>query len=133
MLDDENPMYSALLFAAGKSDDGRLEAREVASLQLEASVTVLSACSTAGGTVYSGEGLIGMAWAFLVAGCPTTVATLWPAPSTSSKELMIAFHSALARGASPADALRRAELAVRKDARYRRPFSWAPFVVIGVP
>jgi CHAT domain-containing protein/uncharacterized protein HemY len=141
ILDDKNPMYSQLLLSqsgGNESDDGLLEAWEIAKLDLRADMTVLSACDTARGRVEAGEGLIGMSWAFFVAGCPTTVVSQWKVSSASTTQLMKEFHRNLLsqnpgqKGtASKADALRLAALSLLKDKHYRHPYYWAPFVVIG--
>jgi CHAT domain-containing protein/tetratricopeptide (TPR) repeat protein len=133
VLDDQSPMYSALILAAGKDDgeDGLLEAREIASMRLDADIAVLSACDTARGSVAGGEGVVGIAWAFLVAGCPTTVVSQWKADSAATAELMVAFHRHLQAGATPAEALRSAQRELRRNPRYRDPLYWAPFIVLG--
>jgi CHAT domain-containing protein len=92
---------------------------------------VLAACNTAGGHVRDGEGVVGLSWAFLAAGCRNTVVSQWSVDSAATMRLMIDFHRAYAAGASPAAALRRAQLAMRHDPRRAHPFYWAPFVVIG--
>lgn len=134
IVDDAAPLYSAIVLAAGRNDpseDGLLEAREVVDLPLSADLAVLSACETARGKVGAGEGVVGLAWAFFAAGCPTTVVSQWKAESHSTSRLMIALHRRLLAGDSPAAALRAAQLELRKDARYRHPFFWAPFTAIG--
>lgn len=141
ILDDKSPMYSQLLLAlsgGGESDDGLLEAWEIASLDLRADLAVLSACDTARGRVQAGEGVIGMSWAFFVAGCPTTVVSQWKVSSASTTRLMKEFHRNLLsqnpgqKGVAPkADALRQAALSLLEDKQYRHPYYWAPFVVIG--
>lgn len=133
VIDDNAPLYSALLFAPGGegSDDGLLEAREVLDLHLDAELVVLSACDTAGGKIDAGEGVIGLSWAFLVAGCRTLVVAQSPAESKATAQLMVEFHRQIAAGLCPAEALQRAELALRRDPRFSHPFYWAPFVVIG--
>jgi CHAT domain-containing protein len=133
IVDDRAPMYSAIALAPGgkKTEDGLLEAREVVDLPLDADLAVLSACQTARGKVGSGEGVIGLSWAFFAAGCPTTVVSQWNAESASTAKLMIEFHRRLRAGESTARALRGAQLSVRRIAKYRHPFYWAPFVAIG--
>jgi CHAT domain-containing protein len=141
ILDDKNPMYSQLLLSlsgGNESDDGLLEAWEIANLDLRADLTVLSACDTARGRVEAGEGVIGMSWAFFVAGCPTTVVSQWKVSSASTTQLMEEFHrnllsqgSGQKRPAPKAEALRLAALRLLKDKQYRHPYYWAPFVVIG--
>ncbi len=135
LFDERAPMFSALLLAAGETamDDGFLEAREIADLRLRSDVAILSACETARGGFGAGEGLIGMSWAFLSAGCPTVVVSQWKAASAATARLMIAFHRELLTGATKAEALRRAALQLKKDARTADPFFWANFVVVGQP
>jgi len=133
IVDDRAPMYSAIALAPGSGDteDGLLEAREVVDLPLDADLAVLSACQTARGKVGSGEGVIGLSWAFFAAGCPTTVVSQWSAESAATAKLMVEFHRRLRAGESTAKALRGAQRSVRRIAKYRHPFYWAPFVVIG--
>jgi CHAT domain-containing protein/tetratricopeptide (TPR) repeat protein len=139
ILDDTNPMYSRLVMARAEndpSDDGLLEAREIMQLDLHADLVVLSACQTARGKIGAGEGMIGMSWAFFVAGVPTMVASQWKVDSASTAKLMIDFHKRLrAEGATPAlnnaSALQQSALNLMKDPRYRHPYFWAGFVMIG--
>jgi CHAT domain-containing protein len=129
---DTHPLYSSILLAGGGDDDGLLEGREITRLALNARLAVLSACSTAQGSVRPGEGLIGLSWAFLIAGCPTIVASQWAVESDSTATLMIELHRELARGGVPvAEALRRAQMRLMKNPRYRHPYYWSPFVVVG--
>jgi CHAT domain-containing protein/Tfp pilus assembly protein PilF len=141
IFDNRNPMYSHLLLAGpGTSgdDDGLLEAWEVVNLNLKADLVVLSACETARGKASGGEGLIGMSWAFFVAGSPSLVASQWKVDSASTTELMVNFHRGLrnptglpGHSAAKARALQQAALRVMKSAQYRHPFYWAGFVLIG--
>jgi CHAT domain-containing protein/tetratricopeptide (TPR) repeat protein len=131
--DGPEPMFSSLLLAASAvdRDDGLLEAREIAQLSLSARVVVLAACDTAG-EVVPGEGMIGLSWAFLAAGAEKVVVTRWKAESRATARLMVEFHRRLARGDSGVGAaLRAARDKLRAQPRYRHPFYWAPFVVIG--
>jgi CHAT domain-containing protein len=59
------------------------------------------------------------------------VVSQWKAESRATSKLMVEFHRRLLAGDTVAEALRRAQLAVRKDPRYAHPFYWAPFVAIG--
>jgi CHAT domain-containing protein len=105
-------------------------------LALHADLVVLSACQTARGRIGAGEGMIGMSWAFFVAGVPTMVASQWKVDSASTAKLMIDFHKRLrAEGSRPAlnnaSALQQSALNLMKDPRYRHPYFWAGFVMIG--
>ncbi|MGH9823731.1 MAG: CHAT domain-containing protein [Blastocatellia bacterium] len=132
-------MYSHIVLSkapAGK-EDGLLEAHEIMDMNLTAELVVLSACQTARGRISGGEGVIGMSWALFVAGCPTTVVSQWSVESESTSKLMVDFHKALlAEMHGPhvtgsAEALRKAQLEMLKDPKYRHPFYWAGFVVVG--
>src|SRR4030095_2225871 len=115
---------------------GLLEAREIMQLNLHADLVVLSACQTARGRFGAGEGMVGMSWAFFGAGVPTMVASQWKVDSASTAKLMIDFHKRL-RGETSlplqtkASALQQAALSLMKDPRYRHPYFWAGFVMIG--
>ncbi len=135
LLDNRNPMFSFLTLAQTAGDpneDGLLEAREIINMDLHAKLAVLSACQTARGWVGTGEGVIGMSWALFVAGVPTTVASQWKVDSASTTSLMIDFHRRLTKSKlTKAAALREAELGLLRSERYRHPFYWAGFVMIG--
>lgn len=140
-LDSRNPLFSYLALAQvaeDPSEDGRLEAREIINMDLHAGLAVLSACETARGRVGAGEGVIGMSWALFVAGVPTTVTSQWKVDSASTTSLMIAFHRRLtkhSRGTkakeTKAESLRQAALGLLRSERYRHPFYWAGFVMVG--
>jgi len=134
ILNDKNPMYSQVVLSqpeGDKNEDGMLEAWEIIKMDLKADLVVLSACETARGKVGNGEGMIGLSWAFFVAGAPTTVASQWSVDSASTTELMVEFHRNLERRKSKAEALRQAMLKLLKSKEYGRPFYWAGFVVVG--
>lgn len=130
ILDEKAPMYSAVALTNDEREDGLLEAREIAELPLQADLAVLSACETGRGLA-SAEGVLGLSWALLAAGCPNAVVSQWRVDSGSTAELMIAFHRHLVRSGrrSPAESLRRAQLAMMR--KYAHPYYWAPFMVIG--
>ncbi len=133
LIDDRSPMFSTLLLTADKENDGLLQARELLRLNLRADLAVLSACRTGRGAVYPGEGVVGLSWALLLAGCPTSVVSRWIVNSRSTADLMIAFHRELSgHDLTPAEALRRAALAMRSQPQYRHPYYWAAFQVVGI-
>jgi CHAT domain-containing protein len=109
-------------------EDGRLTLAEIFDSQLTAQLAVLSACDTGNGAI-SGEGTIGLARAFLKAGVPTVVASLWKVPDRPTALLMEEFYRHLLAGRDRATALQMAMQTVRT--RYPHPFNWAAFVVIG--
>ncbi len=123
----ENPLESALILSPGPSGF-TLSAREVMSVPLKADLVTLSACHSAGAKTYSGEGLVGLSWAFLRAGAGSVVAGLWDVTDQSTAKLMGDFYAQMTAGATPADALRAAKLKlVHSQGAYKKPFYWAPF------
>jgi tetratricopeptide (TPR) repeat protein len=136
VFEDASPLYSHIVLAPGDghdtSDDGRLEAWELMRLSLHASLVTLAACETGRGDIRSGEGVIGLSWAALAAGAPATVVSLWRVDERATGEWMKAFYRSWpSEGASRA-ASNAARALIASD-RYRHPFYWAPFVVIGDP
>lgn len=135
IVNNTSPMYSQIILSRGlgSDDDGILEAWEVMDLNLNADLVVLSACETARGRVGPGEGMIGLSWAFFVAGCPSIVASQWKVDAQVTSPLMVEFHRNFLLKIGKAEALRRAELKLLKTRRYAHPFNWAGFVVMGNP
>ncbi|HYC59158.1 MAG TPA: CHAT domain-containing tetratricopeptide repeat protein [Thermoanaerobaculia bacterium] len=135
IADNRQPLYSGVVLAVTGDDgeDGILEARELMELDLRARLVVLAACSTGSGRIRAGEGLVGLSWAFLVAGCPRMVVTKWEVDSVSTKTMMIDFHRRLRAGDSAPAALRKAQLRLMKRPRFADPLYWAPFIVLGTP
>lgn len=134
VLNDKSPMYSHLVLSraeGNRGEDGLLEAWEIMKLDLKADLVILSACETARGRIGNGEGVIGLAWASFIAGAATTVVSQWKVESSSTTELMIEFHRQLRLRKSKAEALRLASLKLLRTERYRHPFYWAGFVIIG--
>ena len=78
-------------------------------------------------TASKGDEVIGLVRAFLIAGAARVVASLWPVDDAVTTEFMAAFYSSLRAGASPATALRSAQLEVMKT--HPHPFHWAAFAV----
>lgn len=137
VFDASSPRHSHLVLAPGGDDsgeDGVLEAWELADVALDADLVVLSACETGRGRVASGEGLVGTMWALLAAGARAAVVSQWMVEASSTTRVMTAFHERLARGGGTmAGHLRLATLDLLQDPRYRHPFYWAPFVLVGDP
>ena len=125
----ESPLESAIVLSPGQ-DQYLLKARDIIGTPLTARLVTISACRSAGARIYAGEGLIGLAWAFLEAGSSAVVAGLWDVNDGSSRMLMDQLYGGIGAGQPPAVALRQAKLAMlHGDPRFRRPYFWAPFQV----
>lgn len=118
-------------------DDGILTAPEIAGLDLSAvEWVVLSACETAVGQVAAGEGVLGLARSFRVAGAGTLILSLWPVEDDAAREWMGELYRArFDRGEPTPRAVRQASLQTldrrRRDGRPTHPFFWASFVAVG--
>jgi CHAT domain-containing protein/tetratricopeptide (TPR) repeat protein len=136
ILDGKHPEFSGIVLSLvdedGRPADGFLQTRDVYKLNLSADLVVLSACQTALGKEVRGEGLLGFSRAFMYAGAPRIVASLWRVPDRATAELMNRFYRGiLAEGLRPAAALREAQTALRREKRWSSPYYWAAFTLQG--
>jgi len=129
IVEEEAPLFSAVLTSAAAGQPSRLSLYEIVGMKLRARLVVLSACETGLGRLAGGDEITGLARTLLAAGSDTVVASLWQVSDDSTSMLMQEFYRRMAGGLPPAAAMREASLAVR--AKYRHPFYWAPFVVTG--
>jgi CHAT domain-containing protein len=119
----ESPLDSAVLLSRGK-----LYARDVMDLPLTADLVTVSACRGVGLRNYSGEGLVGFAWAFLHAGARHVIAGRWDVNDQSTSALMDVLYREVAAGKRSSEALRGAKLAmIESRGNLRKPYYWAPF------
>lgn len=136
VIDARYPALSGLALSLfdrqGQPRDGFLRLHDIYGLRLQADLVVLSACRTALGKEVRGEGLLGLTRGFLHAGAQRVVASLWSVPDRATSELMGRFYAAMVEdGLSPAAALRRAQLSMQAERRWREPYNWAGFVLLG--
>jgi len=129
-LNAQDPLASALLLVPEGTEDGRLEVRELFGLDLKARLVVLSACETGLGKLSRGDELVGLQRAFLYAGTPAVVTTLWKVDDRASFVLMREFYDQL-KTQGPAEALRQAQTTTMKG--FPHPFAWAAFGLTGAP
>ena len=123
----QSPLDSAVILT-GPDNAFKLYARDVAEQSLHASLVTVSACRSAGERTYSGEGLIGFAWAFLRAGARGVIAGLWDVDDRSTADLMDVLYSRLAAGEPASRALREAKRSVMaRGGNSAHPYYWAPF------
>lgn len=134
----ENPLLRSGLALAGANarksgnDDGILTAFEVAALDLWGTkLVVLSACETGNGEVKTGEGVMGLRRAFVLAGVETQVSSLWRASDDATPKLMQYFYSNLKANMGRAEALQKAQLKMLKEGISAEPYYWANFICIG--
>lgn len=155
---DQNPMYSGLVFSNEKTanakkeanwfqrwfktnpevsdlegDDGILYAYELYNMELNAELALLSACETGAGELARGEGIMSLGRAFKYAGCPNVAMSLWKANDKTTAQIMEAFSQNLIEGMAKDVALQQAKLSYleQSDKIKSHPFFWATFVMLG--
>jgi CHAT domain-containing protein/tetratricopeptide (TPR) repeat protein len=128
----DSPLDSAVVLS-GPDNGYKLYARDVADTPLRADLVTVSACRSAGERTYSGEGLVGFAWAFLRAGARNVIAGLWDVDDRSTARLMDALYLGLSQNRTPATALRNAKLdLIKQGGQLARPYYWGPFQLFTV-
>ena len=132
LTDDNQPLYSRIALSQneGAAEDGFLQTYEIFNMNLNADLAVLSACNTALGSLRRGEGVIGMSRAFLFAGVPSMVVSLWNVDDKATAIIMRDFYKYMKAGFNKKHALRRAKVDYLK-ASGAGPYYWAPFILIG--
>jgi CHAT domain-containing protein len=125
-----SPLDSAIVLSSSSDDQDsfKLYARDITGHALHANLVTISSCYGAGARAYSGEGLVGLSWAFLRAGAHNVIGALWEVNDASTADLMRRLYDELQRGEPPDAALRAAKLSLlHSQSVVRKPFYWAPF------
>jgi len=130
--DDRNAWQSAIVL---DPDDPAMmiRAADLNGVRLDSRLVVLASCSSATGRVLSGEGVQGLTAAFLAAGVPSVVASLWPVDDDATGFFMAAFYESLASGRDAAGALAFAREQCQSDPLFNLPFHWGAFILVGEP
>lgn len=137
-------------------EDGYLTMSEIMGLDMEADMVTLSACKTGLGEDVGGEGVVGLTRAFMYAGSPSVLVSLWSVANESTTDFMVSVYSYLKEGKDKAEAVRLAKMDLRKR-KYKvyigrgmevaekgaakaektvvidasHPYFWAPFILVG--
>ena len=125
-FDNIDPLSSGI-----ELHDEVLKAREIFDMRLNTELVTLSACQTGLNKRSPGDELIGLTRAFLYAGAPSVVVSLWSVDAQSTHELMLEFYKQLKNGADKATALQKAQIKTIEKKKYAHSYYWAPFVLIG--
>ena len=124
------PLDSSVVLSSNHDNAAvyKLYARDILKQNLHADLVTVSACNGSGVRNYSGEGLVGLAWAFLRAGSHHVIGAMWEVSDVSTPLLMDHLYGELAKGGDPAVALRSAKLSlIHSEGVFRKPLYWAPF------
>jgi CHAT domain-containing protein len=135
-LSQEVPALSALVLGQvnnPKGIDGYVTAGEWPGYDLKSDLMVLSACETGLGEVIGGEGVMGLPYAFYVAGNKNTILTLWSISDKVTAEFMTSFFKKLKAGRGQIEALTATKREfIKRGGDYSNPMYWAAFVLYGV-
>ncbi len=136
VIDNEHPELSGIALSMfdpdGSPRDGFLRSHDIFNLKLSAELVVLSACRTALGREFRGEGLVSISRGFMYAGAPRVVGSLWASDDKATAELMARFYRKMLRDKlRPAAALRAAQIEMLKERRWQPPYYWAGFTLQG--
>ncbi len=123
------PLDSAVILARDQSGY-KLFAHDIVQQPITARLVTISSCYGAGKRTYVGEGLVGLAWAFLHAGAQQVIAAVWDVSDVATPDLMDAMYEGMHAGQEPPNALRAAKLKlIRGKGAHSKPRFWAPFVI----
>jgi len=135
LSDDRQPLYSRLVLSQtrNQNEDGYLQPYEIFNMNLNADLAVLSACNTGLGKLSRGEGIVGISRAFMYAGVPSLVVSLWSVDDKATSEIMKSFYKHLQAGLNKKQSLRQAKIDYLNtvSGNSNDPFYWAPFILIG--
>jgi CHAT domain-containing protein/Tfp pilus assembly protein PilF len=136
IINNENPLYSKLIFFEPKGDtmdDGMLNASELINMELHADIAVLSACNTGSGKMQKGEGILSLSRDFFYAGVPGIIMTAWAVEDRAGVKLMEYFYKNIALGKPRHEALRLAKIEYLDncDKLTAHPHYWASYMNVG--
>jgi CHAT domain-containing protein len=128
-FDTMSPLNSSLKLANNK----KITAKEIfGDMRLDSDLVTLSACETGLSKVIQGDELLGLTRAFIYAGSPSMLVSLWSVSDTSTKDFMFNFYDNLKnKKMSKVKALQQAQLSLMKVDSYSNPYYWAPFILVG--
>ncbi|MCB0844855.1 MAG: CHAT domain-containing protein, partial [Bacteroidetes bacterium] len=134
--DMDNSNFNLLVFSDvlnNSPEDHLLYHYEIANMDLEAQLVVLSACETGVGKYEKGEGVFSLARSFMYAGVPSVVMSLWNVDDASTSRMMSDFYKFLASGDSKSMSLTKAKrlFLEKSDSKNLHPFYWSAFVIVG--
>ncbi|MFH1321394.1 MAG: tetratricopeptide repeat protein [Bacteroidota bacterium] len=137
----EIPELSALILSQfddlpGKdSEDGYLRMGEIAKLDIKADFVNLSACETGLGKIYSGEGVVGLSQAFIIAGANGISVSLWSVSDRSTAQFMTDVYNLVQKQnysySGAINQVKRNFINGAYEPVWKAPFYWAPFVYYG--
>lgn len=130
LVNHANPDRSALLLNIDHAqEDGLLQVREIARLDLAGQLVVLASCQSALGREAGGEGVLGLSRAFLFAGAQGVLGSYWPIRDDHAATFFQIFYPLLAAGVAADVALVQSQRTLR-DAGLPME-AWAGYALFG--
>lgn len=134
------PELSALVLSQfpeeDQGEDGYLRMGEIAELHLAADFVNLSACETGLGTIYGGEGVVGLTQSFLIAGANGLSVSLWQVSDKSTSGFMTELYKKVQDSgmdySSALTEVKRAFINGSHGSLWQNPYYWSPFVYYGL-
>ena len=140
LVDPERPLLSSLALTPEPEHGGFLTCLDIFRMRIPADLVVLSACETAKGKIYRTEGILGLTRAFMFAGTPRVLCSLWKVDDEATRALMVKFYELWnprdgTKGLRAAAALKEAQAFVRNHPdhpEWKHPYYWAAWVLWGL-
>ena len=132
--DLNNPLFSGIAChspAGSNSNSNMLYMGEIYALNTQADLITLSSCESGFGRALESDGLVGLNRAFVLAGTPNVVFSLWKVYDKVSAQMMIQFYDHILQGNNYASSLRAAKLNLINDPVTASPHYWSPYLLIG--
>lgn len=113
------------------NEDGILYSGEIYQLDIKADLVTLSSCESGYGKLEKNEGILGLNHAFISAGTPNVVFSLWKVYDKVSAKLMVDFYQEVLADENYTASLRQAKLRLLEDPATAAPHYWSPYLLIG--
>ncbi|MHC4137291.1 MAG: CHAT domain-containing tetratricopeptide repeat protein [Planctomycetota bacterium] len=129
----DQPLLSSLALTPDAESGGFVTVLDVFGMKIPADLVVLSACETGRGKVYQAEGIVGFTRAFIFAGAPRVIVSLWKVDDAATRALMVKFYELWKPGKMPtATALKQAQEYVASQEKWKHPYYWAAWQLWGL-
>ena len=114
-----------------REKDFILKMSDVQAANLRARLVVLSCCHSGRGRILKGEGVVGIARAFLAAGARSVLVSLWAIDDKATMVFMESFYKQLKEGKTACAAVHQSIKSLRESKEFSEMRYWAPFQLIG--
>jgi tetratricopeptide (TPR) repeat protein len=131
--DVDDPELSSVVLSVplgGAPRDAYLTAADIATLNLNSDLVYFSACETGFGRIVSGEGVLSLSSAALVAGSRSTIHTLWSVVDSSSAEFTRRLFTYVRNNFTTEEALTKTKRDFVRELGHSNPAFWAAYTLV---